>query len=130
MCQKYTLHHDHVDGIHTSRPRKFSGQPTVKFSTGGASRGGIVTSIGDEMPIFQREDSFESLDRETSTNPTDTTAHNESRPLLQRLSSVESGSFSFGGEDGETTRDGYWGRQQDPASGMTYYLNDKVELIT
>ncbi|CAM9142680.1 unnamed protein product, partial [Sphacelaria rigidula] len=103
-----------------------AGQPTVKFSTGGASRGGIVTSIGDEMPIFQREDSFESLDRETSTNPTDTTAHNESRPLLQRLSSVESGSFSFGGEDGETTRDGYWGRQQDPASGMTYYLNDKT----
>lgn len=82
------------------------------------------------MPLFEREESFGSIDRETSTNPTDNMAHNERRPLRQRLSSVESGSFSFGGEDCETARYGYWGRQQDPASGMTYYLNDKVEPVT
>lgn len=41
--------------------------------------------------------------------------------------SGEGGGDKAGGdEDGE----GYWGRQIDPASGMAYYLNEKVTLVS
>lgn len=107
---------------------------TVKFSAGGAGRGGIVTNTGrpgSDVSVggFARGDSFDTVDEESSVNLARDSATGEGgrsseggRMALRRQSSSGSDKFSVGGEDEE----GYWERQCDPASGMAYYLNDKV----
>lgn len=89
-----------------------------------------MTSTGlpsSETSAFARGDSFDTVDEETSLNLA--AVGDEARSAeggagmgLRRPSSSGSDNFSVGGEDGE----GYWERQCDPASGMAYYLNDKV----
>lgn len=83
----------------------------------------------DASAGFARGDSFDTVDEENSLNlARDSAAGEEGRSSeggrmgLRRHSSSGSDNFSVGGEDGE----GYWERQCDPASGMAYYLNDKV----
>ena len=78
---------------------------------------------------FARGDSFDTVDEENSVKFGRDSATGEGgqssegrRMGLRRQSSSGSDNFSVGGEDGE----GYWERQCDPASGMAYYLNDKV----
>lgn len=108
---------------------------TVKFSAGGTSRGGLVTIAGvsgHELPAFVREDSFDTVDEESgekvaraSAHPGESFAADGGRGVQWgRQSSHMSDTFEVGGEDGE----GYWERQGDPASGMAYYLNDKVRV--
>lgn len=75
--------------------------------------------------MFDREENFDTAEGESAENLVDPT-QNETRPLVKQ----ESDSFSYGGEGGggDTGGYGYWERQRDPATGMIYYLNDKVGL--
>lgn len=98
-------------------PMALTGQTIVKASAGTASRGGIVTSTGDDVSVSFREESF------GNTGGDDPAQGIAERPALLRQYSAQSDCFSVGGEC-----DGFWGRQHDPASGMTYYLNEKVGL--
>lgn len=85
---------------------------------------------GAEISGFVRDDSFDTADE--ATGPAGTLADSGGdadgadasgrRRRLKQEHSTLSDNFSVGGEDGE----GYWERQCDPSSGMTYYLNEKV----
>lgn len=114
----------------------YTGHATVKLSSSGANRGGLVTGTGvaedDNLRVFCRDDSFTSNGGGDSPEGGGATAaavggENGSRPTLRQASS-SSDSFSFGGEvgGGDADGEGYWGKQRDPASGMTYYLNERV----
>ena len=87
---------------------------------------------GSGVTGFARADSFDTVDEEASLQLARDSAGAEEgrsseggRMALRRQSSSASDNFSVGGEDGE----GYWERQCDPASGMAYYLNDKVGCL-
>ena len=71
---------------------------------------------------FVREDSFDATDDEFRPQG------GAAGPApLRRQPSTFSDTLSVGGEDGD--REGFWGRQCDPESGMAYYLNEKVGAV-
>lgn len=77
---------------------------------------------GSQLAGFIREDSFDSGSYGDSERMADVDTSRQRSGLQHQHSSASD--LSVGGED----REGYWERQCDPASGMTYYLNEKARV--